>query len=197
MSDQTLIRFCAPSLAGLKTGSLFTTKYSERNAFNKELTALNRILKPKGMRAVPLRFYEARVLIYVYRVSALAADLQKNESIEILKKKGYTPAGSAGCLSTLIRKMKEDDVFPHEIGLFLGYPAEDVKGFMEKGASGCKFTGYWKVYGDVEKSRKLFEIGRDGESDQGREEGKRRRGDAGGVGALYRGNRGDRVSMEY
>ncbi len=26
------------------------------------------------------------------------------------------------------------DVFPNEIGLFLGYPAEDVKGFMEEEA---------------------------------------------------------------
>ena len=47
--------------------------------------------------------------------------------------------------------------FPHEIGLFLGYPLEDVKGFIINAGKNSKSTGYWKVYGDVEKSERIFE----------------------------------------
>jgi len=46
--------------------------------------------------------------------------------------------------------------FPHEIGLFLGYPVEDVRGFIEQRGKDCKLSGYWKVYGDEQAARRLF-----------------------------------------
>ena len=46
--------------------------------------------------------------------------------------------------------------FPHEVGLFLSYPPEDVKGFIDHRACGFKCAGLWKVYGDEEKARTLF-----------------------------------------
>lgn len=46
--------------------------------------------------------------------------------------------------------------FPDEIGLFLGYPPEDVRGFIENKAAGCKCVGCWKVYGDAEAARAVF-----------------------------------------
>ena len=42
------------------------------------------------------------------------------------------------------------------MGLFLSYPPEDVKGFIENRAANAKCTGVWKVYGDEEKARSLF-----------------------------------------
>ena len=42
------------------------------------------------------------------------------------------------------------------MGLFLSYPPEDVKGFIDHRASGFKCAGLWKVYGDEEKARSLF-----------------------------------------
>ena len=55
-----------------------------------------------------------------------------------------------------MKRMREQDEFPHEIGLFLGYPPEDVRGFIENGARGCKCVGCWKVYGDAETARETF-----------------------------------------
>ena len=46
--------------------------------------------------------------------------------------------------------------FPHEVGLFLGYPPEDVEGFIENKACSCKLTGYRKVYSDEEKAKKFL-----------------------------------------
>ena len=46
--------------------------------------------------------------------------------------------------------------FPREVGLFLSYPPEDVKGFIDHRANGFKCAGLWKVYGDEEKARSLF-----------------------------------------
>ena len=46
--------------------------------------------------------------------------------------------------------------FPDEIGLFLGYPPEDVQGFMENKAARHKLAGCWKVYGDVDAAQQTF-----------------------------------------
>ena len=39
--------------------------------------------------------------------------------------------------------------FPHEVGVFLGYPLHDVEGFIAdpRGGTPC---GAWKAYGDEE-----------------------------------------------
>ena len=43
------------------------------------------------------------------------------------------------------------------MGLFLSYPPEDVKGFIDHRANDFKCAGLWKVYGDEEKAHSLFE----------------------------------------
>lgn len=76
----------------------------------------------------------------------------------ILRECGYGKCSRAeSCLSCLIGRLRNNADFPHEVGLFLGYPPEDVRGFIENQASGFKLIGCWKVYGDVDAARKKFE----------------------------------------
>ena len=46
--------------------------------------------------------------------------------------------------------------FPHEIGVFLGYPASDVEQFIEQDGQNYKMNGYWKVYDHVMDSARIF-----------------------------------------
>ncbi|RKI29630.1 DUF3793 family protein [bacterium 1xD8-6] len=46
--------------------------------------------------------------------------------------------------------------FPHEIGLLLGYPVEDVEGFIRNSGENCLYIGYWKVYGNLSEKKALF-----------------------------------------
>ena len=78
------------------------------------------------------------------------------EAVRLLEESGY-PCHSAGqCVACLIRRLRESDEFPHEIGLFLSYPPEDVRGFIENKACRFKCAGLWKVYGDEERAKELF-----------------------------------------
>ncbi len=54
-----------------------------------------------------------------------------------------------------MERMRGREDFPHEIGLFLGYPPEDVYGFIHA-RLGAKCCGCWKVYGDVDAARRTF-----------------------------------------
>ena len=75
----------------------------------------------------------------------------------MLKKLNYPCGSTEHCLLHLMRRMRTPQGFPHEVGLFLGYPPEDVKGFIDHRANDFKCAGLWKVYGDEEKARSLFE----------------------------------------
>lgn len=156
MSEELIVRHCAPTLAGLKTASLFTCAYSSEDQLRSGIRALNRQLSPKGIRVVLFRCSGGRALIYVYRLSGLRADMADEATGKLLRDFGYSPMQPTACIAELAARIRSGDAFPHEIGLFLGYPAEDVRGFIENGAEGAKLTGYWKVYGDEAEARRLF-----------------------------------------
>ena len=157
MSDEMFVQCCAPTLAGIKTGSMFSCSYDSREEMAEDLRGLNRTLSRRGMCILPLRYHNGKALLYLFRPASLRADMQNQAAREILDQAGYTGMRYQQCIRRLIRRLGEGEEFPHEIGLFLSYPPEDVKGFIENRAQNYKFIGYWKVYGDEEKARKTFE----------------------------------------
>ena len=64
MGDQLLIRLCSPTLAGIKTGNLFTVDVDDRDMFNCEVREFNARLSGKGIRMIPVRYWKGHVLIY-------------------------------------------------------------------------------------------------------------------------------------
>ena len=154
MSDELLVRHCAPTLAGLKTANMFNCEYSSEKEMREDLRELNRRLSKKGVIAVPLKYNGKVCLVYVVRIRNLEADLLDDITLMILKEQGYSDLRPACLIARLARRLLEDE-FPHEIGLFLGYPPEDVAGFIEK--RDCKLCGYWRVYGDVNSAKKKFD----------------------------------------
>lgn len=157
MPEDYLVRHCAPTLAGLKTGSMFVCPMPCRDALLGSIRRLNAKLAPKGLRVIPLRFSEKTALIYLYRPKGLSRDLADEAAARLLEQNGYRPATCENCIAQLRRRLDAREEFPHEIGLFLGYPAEDVQGFIENKACGCKCVGCWKVYGDEAAAQKRFD----------------------------------------
>lgn len=158
MSEYLLINHCSPTLAGIKTGNLFTCDYSNKAELLCQIRQLNKTLVPKGLRLLPMRFQNRKVLIYLYRPSNLKSDLNNEKTSTLLKECGYCPDNCDYCVVQLINKLRFEKEFPHEIGLFLGYPPEDVQGFINDSRIGCKHIGAWKVYSDVDKAIKTFEV---------------------------------------
>lgn len=155
MLKSLLVRHGAPTLAGLKTGTLFSAAFSNRQEMLASLLHWNRCLLPKGLRLLPLREQRGRTLIYLYRPSALSRDLQQPHTCTLLMDRGYPCPHPESCILHLRRRLAANETFPHEIGLFLGYPPEDVRGFL-RDPSACKYSGLWKVYGNTDAARLLF-----------------------------------------
>ena len=157
MTEDFLVRHSAPTLAGIKTASLFTCPYESREQLLDSVRQMNQRLRGKGLRVLPLRFSEKRALIYIYRPKMLLEDLSDTAALRLLENCGYDTESCGKCIVRLVQKLRQDEDFPHEIGLFLGYPPEDVCGFMENKACGCKCVGCWKVYGDEAAAQKKFD----------------------------------------
>lgn len=157
MSEEMIVYHCSPTLAGLKTGSMFSCSYNSVKELKEEIRRMNRRLVPKGLRVLPLNISKERALIYVYRPEKLKVDLSGEDVSSLLKKYGYICNTPENCIIQLISRLQNWSEFPHEIGVFLGYPIEDVKGFIENKAKCSKCVGYWKVYGDEEKAKELFD----------------------------------------
>ena len=155
MPEELVVRQCAPTLAGIKTGSLFRAACTDKKALLAQIRDINQRLREKGLCLIPLRFREGNALLYLYRPQRLRLDLKNDLARRTLCGAGYESQSPERCVVNLIRRLQGAE-FPHEIGLFLSYPPEDVQGFIENHAQNFKLSGLWKVYGDEAYARAAF-----------------------------------------
>ncbi len=175
ISESTLIEHCSLTLASIKTGSLFTVKFENKSALSKDIEYWNEEFSRIGLKITPLKMRDDTALIYMYRKDLLLTDLNKPKARKILAEFGYCKSDIIYCIDQLSHKLSKTYNFPHEIGLFLGYPPDDVEGFICNKGQNCSLCKYWKVYGDKNEAllkfaqydkcrkiyRKLWQDGRD------------------------------------
>lgn len=148
---------CGPTLAGLKPSNMLSISKSQYPDLHAQLAGMNRELNGCDIFFEILCECEKRVLVMVYHRENLCKCINKPETADFLHKYGY-PSGRDlhACIEFLRRRVNENGEFPHEIGAFLGYPMCDVYGFINHKDIGCMYTGYWKVYDNVESAKELF-----------------------------------------
>ena len=149
---------CSPVLMGLKPSNLVSFSKEKVPAVPELAEIYTEKLKKEGIRMEIICSCRKHNLLLVYRPEMLEAYLSNKEARQNLKEDGYPEDGTLEeMIAHLKKRYAEKQEFPHEIGVFLGYPLEDVKGFQKHKGSACKMSGYWKVYGDVEAARTTFE----------------------------------------
>ena len=99
---------------------------------DKELARISMKLHNTNISLIILCTCKKRHLVMVYRAKELEEHLRSKEVSDYLRE------------------------FPHEVGVFLGYPICDIKGFLENKGERYLHSGYWKIYGNLEETRKKF-----------------------------------------
>lgn len=155
--EKLLALHCAPALAGIKPSNLFTLHFSEGRREERELREAAESLDACGVKTEILCECERYALVFVYREDMLAESIGE-EGAGFLSEYGYAKDLTLeGRMARLKSRLVKCGEFPHEIGIFLGYPVEDVRGFVENEGRNFKACGTWKVYGDGERAAWLFE----------------------------------------
>jgi hypothetical protein len=144
-----IINHCGPVLMGLKPGALFVLK--SENAY----VCLGGLL-PARLSLMILRRSDTGLLVFVFAREKLARTIANKSIKTVLSGMGYPDEAPVFVFLDYLKKQFESRDFPHEIGLFLGYPVDDVLGFVKHKGKNYKLCGYWKVYGNVERAKLCF-----------------------------------------
>ncbi len=161
----TFANSCMPTLLKTKPSSLisFHKKYMEGQV------SFFDVLKKETER-FKCKYYvlyenDKTYYIIIYNAELLKEILSRNCKHVILKENGYLEGieyFEQNILNFKLRfqnfKQNKNSDFPHEIGIFLGYPIIDVEEFIKNKGENYILCGYWKVYHNVEEAGKTFEL---------------------------------------
>lgn len=154
---QKLALHTAPTLLGIKCASLVSLSSSEFD-LDFHSSYFNRRASSKGLKSRILCCCGDRKLMLIYSEKLLEKRLSEDIARKILCRYGYP---QTSCISENLERLSERmgmcGDFPHEIGIFLGYPVEDVAGFIKNKGENFKMCGCWKVYGSEENAKRTFE----------------------------------------
>jgi len=157
-----LAEHCAPTLAGVKPGSLFCWEEAgDMPLLRQELRQWSERLRPYGICFQILRLCrEMRLaLVYVYRPAWVNRIVRQPAARRFLQTMGYTKiSGLQTLLPQLAKRLCLAETFPHEIGLLLGYPLSDVKEFIRQKGKNYLCCGCWKVYQNPDTARQRFRL---------------------------------------
>ncbi|UWP58922.1 DUF3793 family protein [Ruminococcus gauvreauii] len=150
-----IARQCAPVLAGVKPSNILILK-------DGNIAEIARMLEgtPVGCRL--LSDGAGNSVWLLYRRESLEKILSDKPKMEFLRCFGYRYRDVEEALWLLGRRFQsykqKSMEFPHEMGIFLGYPLGDVKGFIRHRGRDFLYCGYWKVYENEAEARKLFSV---------------------------------------
>ncbi len=148
-----LILQCAPFLKGLKISSMINVEKSALNDINK-------VFEEIGIEWKILKEQRGKCLLFLYRRREFTNYLHREEIRRFLEENEYCVDSVDKLLERLSKRVSEYEErnFPHEIGVFLDYPIEDVKAFIEKNGKDYLMCGYWKVYYNPDRAQRIFHI---------------------------------------
>lgn len=153
---ERIVRHCAPTLAGFKCGSMFRVN-SDPHGILEQVSGLEYELSHKGLRMDFLVIDDEGCLLYVYRPKLLEARLADPEVRDFLACYGYSAKSCTSILAELFDRFSHCPSMPPEVGVFLDYPMEDIRGYIENEGRCSRCIGCWKVYGDVEAAERRFQ----------------------------------------
>ena len=144
---------CAPFLKGKKVSCGITME----DAMYDELY---NILGGSGISYRRLSAAEGRCLVLFYREKELSEYLNRVGIRSFIREFGYIEMGLDEMLERLSCRTalfsREEIGYPHEIGIFFGYPVEDVQGFIRNAGREYLFLGYWKGYSNPMAAKMIF-----------------------------------------
>lgn len=144
---------CAPIIKGSKVANIMTVTA-------KEVDRIIFLLRNTRISCYFLNTGTDKGILYLYREKELKEYLEREEARCFLKEFGYAEGDIRAMLKRLLCRIRlyngREVAFPHEIGVFLGYPIADVKGFIENDGKNFIYMGYWKVYHNVQEAVRLF-----------------------------------------
>lgn len=153
--DKYMLFLLAPVVSGLKPSSTITLKKNSKE-YNIWINYKDIFLKKTKLNHILLRENDSAIILLIYSKKKLDDYINKREVKQFLCKLDYNFEDNLeNILSNLVDRYNKFHC-PHELGLFLGIPLQDVVDFMECTTKKCLLCGYWKVFNDFDGALQIF-----------------------------------------
>ena len=129
--SEYIVKYCAQTLAGIKSANLFSIEINDKKNIYKEISDINKCVVKLVVRVMPLYEKSNRMLIYVYRPKLIQKDFENSLCKSLLKEKGYCNKCVYTCIECLRKRINEEKDL-------------NIK------------NGYWRVYQNKNKAIKKF-----------------------------------------
>ncbi|WP_101772434.1 DUF3793 family protein [Peptostreptococcus faecalis] len=156
--ESILAYFCSPALLNKKVSNLVSVSKKDIPEIEKNITHYNKLLEKYSITIESICECGERNLLLVYKQTLLQKHLKDENVLSVLERCGYKKSRSLDYYVNVLKMRMKNSKFPHEIGVFLGYPIQDVEEFINKKGQDYKYCGYWKVYSDIEEAKSLFDL---------------------------------------
>ena len=147
---------CAPLICGVKISNLLIVE-------NIEFENISHIFKNTLIDITRLYMDENKSILLLYNYKEVESYLHEESISQFMKAQGYHMLKIEDILYEISKRFKSfkenkgnKAEFPHELGIVLGYPIWDVIGFIENKGKNSLYTGYWKVYKNLELASETF-----------------------------------------
>ena len=151
--EQYLLVSAAPVLTGAKPSALMSFQHCCKHIWEECGAAL---CQAAGLYALAFSQGGDSFSVLLYNRNALENHVQTQGAQALLAKYGYRRGAGLPELLARLQARFTTERFPHEIGVFLGYPPEDVAAFIQSGGRDYLCCRYWKVYHNEKRAREIF-----------------------------------------
>ena len=151
-----LIEILGPVILGSKPAEILNLSCKDNNKETKLNDIKSFFSNCTRLSYEIINIQDGGIRIVFINKDSLSKVLSNKKCLNFLKFVGYPSNYDLDkYINVLIDKLNTKD-FPHEIGIFLGYPLKDVVGFMGYGKYKFCKTRYWRVYGDESISDNVY-----------------------------------------
>ena len=149
-----LIESLAPLILGVKPSELLNVSLQEEEDWKKFKSLF---LKNKELQIEEIRKLNGRLQVIFFQRKVLDSVLREKPIQDFLATMSYPQRYSLETYIYLLKQRIITHDFPHEVGVFLGYPLKDVLGFMGLLSLPYQRTQGWRIYGDETISNEVYE----------------------------------------
>lgn len=150
--EKFLIYSASLVIAGVKPSATVSLSKTKGNLYSKWIKYGIDFMKKINTKYIELRETDNTLILLVYNEENIKDCIFADNNKEFLMNLGYSNDENLSEYLDMLKSRYELYNCPHELGVFLGFPLEDVKDFIECTNKKCFNCKYWRVYNNYNKA---------------------------------------------
>ncbi|NLL30213.1 MAG: DUF3793 family protein [Clostridiales bacterium] len=143
-------------IAGIKPSATVAIKKNKTNLYKNWIKYGSEFLNKSNLEFTILRESDRSLILLIFNRKILNKHIFQQENMSFLREIGYRENKNLDYYLSKLKMRYKQFNCPHELGIFLGIPLNDVIDFIQGSNKKCLGTGYWKVYNNYDKAIKIF-----------------------------------------